>query len=224
MKRWPNRLFLDRLALPHMSTNFWMYFCGILFNFQGLRRTFPKSVLELKTTVDHQIWGNTPIGWHKMDGPMGALLQVMIQIDTNRWHWLQIALKVDLQAIDPTADVQNFIKQYRICKPQLMPVKTMTRALWFLQKAGKKLLARKVADLKSCWRQKLLRWSEVLIKTPFLEGFYPFLSCFLLDHWQFVYEMPFLQKRELHLTYSGRRSAIYKVPPRIGGHHFLLCQ
>ena len=138
MKRWPDRLFLDRLALPHMSTNFWMCFCGILFNFQGLRRTFPKSVLELKTTVDHQIWGNTPIGWHKMDGPMGALLQVMIQIDTNRWHWLQIALMVDLQAIDPTADVENSIKQYRICKPQLMPVKTMTRALWFLQKAGKK--------------------------------------------------------------------------------------
>ena len=138
MKIWPNRLFLDRLALPHMSTNFWMCFCGILFNFQGLRRTFPKSVLELKTTVDHQIWGNTPIGWHKMDGPMGALLQVMIQIDTNRWRWLQIALMADLQAIDPTADVENSIKQYRICKPQLMPVKTMTRALWFLQKAGKK--------------------------------------------------------------------------------------
>ena len=189
MKRWPNRLFLDRLALPHMSTNFWMCFCGILFNFQGLRRTFPKSVLELKTTVDHQIWGNTPIGWHKMDGPMGALLQVMIQIDTNRWRWLQIALMADLQAIDPTADVENSIKQYRICKPQLMPVKTMTRALWFLQKAGKKLLARKVADLKSCWRQKLLarkvaglkscwrqkllRWSEVLIKTPFFGGFLP---------------------------------------------------
>ena len=75
MKRWPNRLFLDRLALPHMSTNFWMCFCGILFNFQGLRRTFPKSVLELKTTVDHQIWGNTPIGWHKTDGPMEALPQ-----------------------------------------------------------------------------------------------------------------------------------------------------
>ena len=80
----------------------------------------------------------------------------MIQIDTNRWRWLQIALMVDLQAIDPTADVENSIKQYRICKPQLMPVKTMTRALWFLQKAGKKLLARKVADLKSCWPQKLL--------------------------------------------------------------------
>ena len=81
MKRWPNRLFLDRLALPHMSTNFWMCFCGILFNFQGLRRTFPKSVLELKTTVDHQIWGNTPIGWHKFYGPIGTLPQTR---GTNR--------------------------------------------------------------------------------------------------------------------------------------------
>ena len=45
-----------------------------------------------------------------MDGPMGALLQVMIQIDTNRWRWLQIALMADLQAIDPTNNVKNFIK------------------------------------------------------------------------------------------------------------------
>ena len=30
--------------------------------------------------------------------------------------------------------------------------------------------------------------------------------------------------KPLHLTFSSRRSAIYKVPPRIGGHHFLLCQ
>ena len=75
MKRWPNRLFLDRLALPHMSTNFWMCCCGILFNFQGLRRTFPKSNLEFWIDVDHQIWGNTPIGWHKTNGPMGALPQ-----------------------------------------------------------------------------------------------------------------------------------------------------
>ena len=79
----------------------------------------------------------------------------------------------DLQAIDPTADVENSIKQYRICEPQLMPVKTMTSALLFLQKAGKKLLAREVAELKSCWRQKLLRWSEVLIETPFFGGFLP---------------------------------------------------
>ena len=36
--------------------------------------------------------------------------------------------------------------------------------------------------------------------------------------------MPFLQKKLLYLTFSSRRNAIYKVPPRIGGHHFLLCQ
>ena len=122
-----------------------------------------------------------------------------------------------------------------------MPVKTMTRALWFLQKAGKKLLAREVADLKSCWRekllarkvaglkscwrQKLLRWSEVLIKTPFFGGFLPdFCPVFCLITDNLYMRCLFLQKRELHLTYSGRRSAIYKVPPRIGGHHFLLCQ
>ena len=27
-----------------------------------------------------------------------------------------------------------------------------------------------------------------------------------------------------HLTFSSRRSAGYKVPPHIGGHHFLLCR
>ena len=123
----------------------------------------------------------------------------MIQIDTNRWRWLQIALMADLQAIDPTADVENSIKQSRICKPQLMPVKTMTRALWFLQKAGKKLLARKVADLKSCWpqkllarkvaglkscwRQKLLRWSEVLIKHLFFRVFARFFVLFFASSW-----------------------------------------
>ena len=36
--------------------------------------------------------------------------------------------------------------------------------------------------------------------------------------------MPFLQKKSFHLTFSSHRSTIYKVPPRIGGHHFLLCQ
>ena len=33
------------------------------------------------------------------------------------------------------------------------------------------MLASKVAGLKSCWRQKLMSWSEVLIKTPFFGGF-----------------------------------------------------
>ena len=41
---------------------------------------------------------------------MGALLHVMIQIDTNRWRWLQIAVMADLQAIDATTDVENSIK------------------------------------------------------------------------------------------------------------------
>ena len=60
--------------------------------------------------------------------------------------------------------------------------------------------------------------------TFFWRVFARFLSCFLLFHGQFVYEMPFLQKKSSHLTFSSRRSASYKVPPRIGGHHFLLCQ
>ena len=50
---------------------------SILFKFKELRRKFPESVLELKTSVDHQIWGNTLIGRHKLDGPIGALLEVI---------------------------------------------------------------------------------------------------------------------------------------------------
>ena len=68
-------------------------------------------------------------------------------------------------------------------------------------------------------------WSDGLMQTPFFwRVFARFMSCFLLFHGQFVYEMPFLQKKSSHLTFSSRRSASYKVPPRIGGHHFLLCQ
>ena len=40
---------------------------------------------------------------------------------------LQIAVMVNLQAIDPITDVNFFIK-YRISEPHLMPVKTMTIA------------------------------------------------------------------------------------------------
>ena len=71
----------------------------------------------------------------------------------------------------------------------------------------------------------LRNYSASADQSVFFGGFLPvFLSCFLLFHRQFVYEMPFLQKESLHLTFSSRRSAIYKSPPRIGGHHFLLCQ
>ena len=61
-------------------------------------------------------------------------------------------------------------------------------------------------------------------KHLFWRVFLGFLSCFLLFHRQFVCEMPLLQKKSVRLTSSSRRSADYKVPPRIGGHHFLLCQ
>ena len=67
-------------------------------------------------------------------------------------------------------------------------------------------------------------WQGADENTFFWRVFARFLSCFLLFHGQFVYEMPFLQKKSSHLTFSSRRSASYKVPPRIGGHHFLLCQ
>ena len=43
----------------------------------------------------------------------------------------------DEQALNPTADVVNFVESYRNCKPQVMPGETMTTAWWFLQKAGK---------------------------------------------------------------------------------------
>merc|ERR1712037_334609 len=71
-------------------------------------------------------------------------------------------------------------------------------------------------------QQRLVRGADE--NTFFWRVFARFLSCFLLFHGQFVYEMPFLQKKSSHLTFSSRRSASYKVPPRIGGHHFLLCQ
>ena len=34
----------------------------------------------------------------------------------------------------------------------------------------------------------------------------------------------YCKKKLVHLTFSGRESADCKVPPHIGGHHFLLCQ
>ena len=61
-------------------------------------------------------------------------------------------------------------------------------------------------------------------KHLFWRVFLGFLSCFLPFHRQFVCEMPLLQKKLVRLTSSSRRSADYKVPPPIGGHHFLLCQ
>ena len=86
MKIWPNRLMLDRLALPHMLTNFWMCFCGTLSNFHGLRRTFPKSVIEFRFAIFlkfgetlllvARIWGKAPIRPFILCQPIGALPQI----------------------------------------------------------------------------------------------------------------------------------------------------
>ena len=51
-----------------------------------------------------------------------------------------------------------------------------------------------------------------------------FSSLFLPFHQHYVYEMPFLQKKSVYLAFSSCRSANCNCPPRIGGHHFLLCQ
>ena len=34
----------------------------------------------------------------------------------------------DAQALNPTADVVNFVESYRNCKPQVIPGETMTTA------------------------------------------------------------------------------------------------
>ena len=50
MKRCLNRLFFDRLALPRMSINFWIYFRCILITFLELRRMFLESFLSPSRT------------------------------------------------------------------------------------------------------------------------------------------------------------------------------
>ena len=71
------------------------------------------------------------------------------------------------------------------------------------------------------YQVKLSQMAGRARKKEFFSGF---LSCFLHFHQQYVYEMPFLQKRSVHLAFSSRRNANCNCLPRIGGHHFLLCQ
>ena len=62
-------------------------------------------------------------------------------------------------------------------------------------------------------------------KNTFFGGFLQVLcavSYFFMDN--LYMKCLFCKKKSFHLTFSSHRSAIYKVPPRIGGHHFLLCQ
>ena len=73
-------------------------------------------------------------------------------------------------------------------------------------------------------RSNSARWPKGLVKTAFFRVLVSFSSLFLLFHQKYVYEMPFLQKKSVHLAFSSCRSANCNCPPRIGGHHFLLCQ
>ena len=58
MKICLNRLFLDRLALPRMSINFWLYFCCILITLLELRRTFLESLYLYRASNfgEHHHW------------------------------------------------------------------------------------------------------------------------------------------------------------------------
>ena len=61
-------------------------------------------------------------------------------------------------------------------------------------------------------------------KQLFFRVLVSFSSFFLLFHQKYVYDMPFLQTKSVHLAVSSRRNVNCNCPPRIGGHHFLLCQ
>ena len=77
--------------------------------------------------------------------------------------------------------------------------------------------------LLATFREFLASWSEVLIKTPFLEGFCPFfcpVSYFFTDN---LYIKCHFCKKKCSI-WPSLAVAGYKVPPHIGGHHFLLCQ
>ena len=68
-------------------------------------------------------------------------------------------------------------------------------------------------------------WPEGLKKNTFFGVFSPVFRpdfCFFTGH--LYVQSLFCKKKLVHLTCSGSRSAHYKVPPRIGGCHFLLCQ
>ena len=62
-------------------------------------------------------------------------------------------------------------------------------------------------------------------KTTFIGGFLPVFCpvlCFFTDN--LYMKCHFCKKNSVQLTFSSLRTANCKVPSRIGGHHFLLCQ
>ena len=74
------------------------------------------------------------------------------------------------------------------------------------------------------FQDKLRKWQIGLGKTIFLGGAPCFLHLSIDLGPPHAYSIPLLQKESIWLSFSGHRTSICKVPPRIGGHHFLLCQ
>ena len=66
--------------------------------------------------------------------------------------------------------------------------------------------------------------SEILKTPPFCRLLAVFCHVFCLFTDNLYVHCHFCKKKLVHLTFSGRESADCKVPPHIGGHHFLLCQ
>ena len=80
-------------------------------------------------------------------------------------------------------------------------------------------------DMVRPYPAKLSQLAGGAEKNTFFGGFLPVFRpvfCFFTGH--LYVQSLFCKKKSVHLTCSGRRSAHYKVPPRIGGCHFLLCQ
>ena len=81
-----------------------------------------------------------------------------------------------------------------------------------------------VPEWAAPFQAKLRKYQRGLRKTV-LFGVVPCLFLCSIDRGPpHAYRKQFLQKEPVQQTLSGRRSTIYKVPPHIGGHHFLLCQ
>ena len=118
----------------------------------------------------------------------------------------------------PAGSVWTDFDPVKICSNRFGPVKTRSNGFW----PGQNLFERILTRSKSVQTEPAGWWGWK--NHLYWRVFACFLSCFLLFHWQFVYGMAFLQKKSVQLTFSSHRSVIYKVPPHIGGHHFLLCQ
>ena len=80
----PNRLFLGRLAFPQIwKLTFEYVFVAFCLISRSWGRHFLNMFLNSRPPVGHKIWGNTPIDRHKLGGPKGAFLQIILLDNTK---------------------------------------------------------------------------------------------------------------------------------------------